>query len=121
METKYSTKMPDMSQNTKLAGKTVYTNGMNVHYDQLGYAVWSENPNHPNYKGTTKSVHAQPIEDALAGKKFEEDWSGLVDWNFGQPDYTKTLTKENEAAARERYYKAVAAEDEARRNYGEKK
>lgn len=111
----YSTKMPDMSRNEALAGKTVYTCGMNVHYDHLGYAVWSENPNHKNYAGTTMSVKAQPIEDAIAGKPWAEDWTGLVDWNGGQPDYEHPLTVENEAAAREAYHARVAQRDRERR------
>lgn len=120
MQAEYSQKMPDMSRNQKLAGKTVYDCGMNVHYDQDGYAVWSKNPHHENFKGTTMSVTAQPKADALAGKPWTEDWTGLVYWNFGQPDYSKKLTKENEAAAREEYYKALAQQDLERRNSDKK-
>lgn len=35
----YSSKMPDMSRNTALAGQTVRSNGMNVSYDSNGYAT----------------------------------------------------------------------------------
>lgn len=84
MSISYSKKMPDRSRNKALAGKTVYSRGMNVVYDEGGYAVKSWNPHHPNYKGTTKSVPAQPIEDALAGKPWTPpDTSGLRDWNGG--------------------------------------
>lgn len=84
MQAKYSSKMPDMSRNTALAGKTVYSNGMNVVYDDGGYAVRSWNPHHKNYVGTTMSVPAQPIEDALAGKEWAPpDMSDLRDWNGG--------------------------------------
>ena len=80
----YSQKMPDMSQNSALAGKTVYTCGMNVTYDENGYAVKTVNPHHPNYKGTTMSICAQPIEDALAGKKWvEPSHEGLAEWGDG--------------------------------------
>ena len=91
MAAKYSQKMPDMSRNKALAGKTVYSRGMNVTYDELGYAVKARNPDHPNFKGTTMSVYAQPIEDALAGKPWTPpDMSGLRDWedviNSGGPE-----------------------------------
>lgn len=92
MKTRYSRKMPDLSRNMALAGKTVYSCGMNVTYNDQGYAVKSVNPNHKNYAGTTMSVHAQPIEDALAGKPWTEpDLTGLVDWNHGNPDYSKKI------------------------------
>lgn len=80
----YSQKMPDMSQNPALAGKTVYSCGMNVTYDENGYAVKTVNPHHPNYKGTTMSICAQPIEDALAGKEWvEPSHEGLTEWGDG--------------------------------------
>ena len=107
-------KGPDMSRNTALAGKTVYSRGRNVHYDLDGYAVWAENPKHPSFAGTTKSAHAQPIEDALAGKPSNEDWTGLIYWNHGNP-IGPALTKENEAEVRAQYYAEIAADDEARR------
>ena len=70
-----------MSRNTALAGKTVYSNGMNVTYNDQGYAVRAENPSHSSFAGTTKSVAAQRIEDALAGKEWTPpDTSGLRDW-----------------------------------------
>ena len=81
MAVRYSQKMPDMRRNKALAGKTVYSRGMNVTYDGLGYAVKARNPDHPSFKGTTMSVHAQPIEDALAGKPWTPpDTRGLRDW-----------------------------------------
>lgn len=91
MATTYSIKMPDRSRNKALAGKTVYTCGMNVVYDDGGYAIKSWNPHHPNYKGTTKSLTAQPKEDALAGKPWTPDYTGLVDWNGGSPDYSRKI------------------------------
>ena len=82
MAIKYSTKMPDMSRNTALAGKTVYSNGMNVTYDNNGYAVRASNPHYSGYEGTTRSVTAQPKEDALAGRPWTPpDTSGLTEWN----------------------------------------
>ena len=84
MATKYSWKQPDMSRNEALAGQTVYSNGMNVTYDENGHATKAVNPDHSNYAGTTMSVHAQPIEDALAGKPWTPpDTSDLLDWGDG--------------------------------------
>lgn len=92
MVTKYSRKQPDRSQNKALAGKTVYSRGMNVTYDDQGYVAKMYNPDHENYKDTTMSARAQPIEDALAGKPWTPpDLTGLVDWNDGSPDYSKKI------------------------------
>lgn len=89
---KYSRKQPDRSRNEALAGKTVYSRGMNVTYDERGFVSKMYNPDHENYKDTTMSVHAQPIEDALAGKPWTPpDLTGLVDWNGGSPDYGKRI------------------------------
>ena len=78
---KYSRKKPDMSRNTALAGKTVYSRGMNVTYNDLGYAVNAYYPSHPQFKGTTRSIPAQPIADALAGKPWQEpSHEGLIEW-----------------------------------------
>lgn len=77
----YSIKNPDMSRNKALAGKTVFSRGMNVVYDERGYAVRAWNPQHRLFEGTTRSVCAQPIEDALAGKEWTPpDMSGLIDY-----------------------------------------
>ena len=93
MKTHYSQKMPDMGRNKALAGKTVYSRGMNVTYDDQGYAVKAINPDHPNFRGTTMSVAAQPIEDALAGKPWTPpDTSGLRDWG----DVINSGSAENE-------------------------
>lgn len=92
MANKVSRKGPDMRRNEALAGKTVYSGGMNVTYDERGYAVKAINPDNKLYEGTTMSVRAQPIGDALAGKPWTEpDLTGLVDWNHGNPDYTKKI------------------------------
>ena len=83
MAVKYSTKQPDMGRNTALAGKTVYSNGMNVTYDSNGYATKATNPDHGNYAGTTRSVHAQDKDAALRGESWTPDYTGLVDWGDG--------------------------------------
>ncbi len=83
----YSIKMPDMSRNEDLAGRTVYSNGMNVTYNDQGYAVSAVNPNHANYAGTTMSAHAQDKDAALRGETWTPpDTSGLSDWNGGDND-----------------------------------
>ena len=84
MSTKYSRKQPNLGRNEKLAGKTVYSHGMNVTYDGLGYVVKAINVNHEGFAGTTMSVRAQPIEDALAGKPWTPpDTAGLREWDYG--------------------------------------
>ena len=82
MAIQYNWKKPDMSRNMDLAGKTVYSRGMNVTYDENGYAVSAENPHYSGFAGTTRSVAAQPKEDALAGKSWTPpDTSDLVEWS----------------------------------------
>lgn len=105
-------KFEPMARHEELAGKTIYYAGMNVHYRPDGYHAWSENPDWKEYEGTTKSIHAQPLADALDGKPFEENWEGYIDWNGGSPDRTVKLTAENEAKAREAYYAKLAEDDE---------
>lgn len=65
--TTYSIKMPDMSRNMALAGKTVSSRGMNVTYDENGYAVKAANYTHQLYEGTRKSICAPSKEAVLAG------------------------------------------------------
>lgn len=71
-------KMPDMGRNVALAGKTVYTCNRNVYYNERGYAVMCWDPSKPRFKGTTRSVVQQPIEDALAGKPWNPDYGDLT-------------------------------------------
>ena len=93
----YSEKMPDMGVNEALAGKTVYDHGMNVVRDEQGRHVTSWNPNHEIYAGTTRSVRAQPIAEALEGKAWEKpSVVGLVDWNGGKPDYSKPIRSDED-------------------------
>jgi len=60
--TGYSSKTPDMSRRTDLAGKTVSSNGMNVTYDADGYAVSATNYNHAVNAGTDRGVRAPSID-----------------------------------------------------------
>lgn len=60
-------KGPDMSRNIKLAGKTVYSRGMNITYDEDGYAVKAIKVDFVNEDGVRPAGEkAQPIEEALA-------------------------------------------------------
>ena len=49
----------DMSRRKDLAGQTVSQGGMNVTYDENGYAVKASNYNHDLYTGTDKGVKAK--------------------------------------------------------------
>ena len=91
----------DMSRNKDLAGKTVYSKGMNVHYLPNGYCGFAYNPQHYNYIDTTMSIRFQNKEDALAGKPWDKpSLMGLVDWNRGEPDMNhKISTPEEEKKA----------------------
>ena len=62
----YAIKPPDMSRNIALAGKTVSSRGMNVTYDELGYAVSATNYGHKIFAGTEKGVRAPSKEAVLA-------------------------------------------------------
>ncbi|MBE6910521.1 MAG: hypothetical protein E7474_13270 [Ruminococcaceae bacterium] len=65
--TGYSSKTPDMSRRTDLAGKTVSSNGMNVTYDADGYAVSATKYSHASNAETDRSVRAPSI-DVYDGK-----------------------------------------------------
>ena len=102
--------MEKLARCNELAGKIVYDGGMNIHYGLDGYVEEAINPGHELYKDTTMSVKHQPKADALAGKPWTEDWTGLIYWNFGEPE-DKPLTAENQAAAQKKYWDEIAARD----------
>ena len=81
----YTQRMPDMSRNTALAGKTVYADGMNVTYDQDGYAVGATNPLHRLFAGTDRSVRAPSIDAALA-----KDRSGYGGSSYDKAHFSNT-------------------------------
>lgn len=58
---------PDMSRNMALAGMTVSSKGMNVTYDEKGYAVKAVNYGHWLFAGTSKGIVAPSKEAVLAG------------------------------------------------------
>ena len=64
--TEDSIKTPDMSRNMALAGKTVYSCGFNVTYDNDGYAVQAIKADYINGDGVNVSPKAKPIEEVLA-------------------------------------------------------
>ena len=66
MATVYSIKPPDMSRNMALAGKTVSSRGMNITYDEDGYAVSAQNYNHKHFANTEKSIAAPNIDTVLS-------------------------------------------------------
>lgn len=81
--TQYSIKMPDMSRNELLAGQTVFRNGMNVTYDDRGYAVSATNPGHSLYKDTERAFLAPSYEAVVAGL------TGADRSQYGGSDYDK--------------------------------
>ena len=107
---KWPYKKPDLGRCEALAGKIVYDCHENIHYDLDGYVEWTKNPEHELFKGTTESVRHQPKEDALAGKPWTEDWTGLIYWNFGEP-WAEPLTAENQAEAQKLYWDEIARQD----------
>ena len=62
----FAIKPPDMSRNMALAGKTVSSRGMNITYDELGYAVKAVNYGSKVFEGTVRSVRAPSKEAVLA-------------------------------------------------------
>lgn len=61
--------LPDMSRNMALAGKIVSSKGMNVRYDEMGYAVEAVNFKHAVFAGTQLGVRAPSIEAVLGGEE----------------------------------------------------
>lgn len=61
--------LPNMSRNIALAGKTVSAKGMNVRYDELGYAVQATNFRHKVFAGTANSIRAPSIDAVLGGEE----------------------------------------------------
>lgn len=67
--------MSDMNRNKTLAGKTVSSNGLNITYDENGYAKWAVNYKHAFLQGTQKSVRAQSV-DAVLNAAARADFTG---------------------------------------------
>ena len=116
----YSIKPPDMSRNIALAGKTVSTRGMNVTYDEKGYAVKAVNYNHHLFAETRKSICAPSKEAVLAGDSRtgydgpEEDRTHFSDSQFARAVELRRQVAEGKLSDRE----ANAQIEEMRRLYG---
>lgn len=116
----YSIKPPDMSRNLALAGKTVSTRGMNVTYDEKGYAVKAVNYNHRFFAETSKSICAPSKEAVLAGDSRtgydgpDEDRTHFSDREFARAVELRRQVAEGKLSERE----ANARIEEIRRLYG---
>ena len=77
--TAYSTKQPDMSRREDLAGKTVSSNGMNVTYDENGYATSAT-----NYKATNQQrAQSKDVYDGdQALRQTAKEQYGLSDYDI---------------------------------------
>lgn len=116
----YSIKMPDMSRNTALAGLTVSTRGMNVTYDENGYAVKAVNYGHGAFTGTSKSIHAASKEAVLAaGSRTGYDGPEEDRTHFSDREFARAVELRRQVAMGELSDTEANAEIEGiRRLYG---
>lgn len=111
---------PDMSRNMALAGMTVSTKGMNVTYDERGYAVRAVNYNHRIFVETSKSIRAPSKEAVLAGDSRtgydgpDEDRTHFSDGEFARAVELRRQVAEGTLSERE----ANDQLEEIRRMYG---
>lgn len=118
--TTYSIRMPDMSRNMALAGQTVSTRGMNVTYDEKGYAVKASNYRHELFANTSRSIRAASKEAVLAGDSRagydgpDEDRRHFSDHEFARAVELRRQVAAGELSERE----ANARLEEIRRMYG---
>lgn len=112
--------MPDMSRNMALAGKTVSSKGMNVTYDELGYAVSATNFNHKVFEGTMQSVRAPSIEAVLGGEERSkytgaaEDLAHFSNYDLEHVESWRQQVAKGEITAQQAY----AYLESLRRTYG---
>lgn len=71
-----SVKLPDMSRNMALAGKTVSSKGRNITYNEDGYVIKSVNCDNKRIAGTAQGVFA-PNRDAVLAAGDRGAYSGL--------------------------------------------
>lgn len=116
----YSVKMPDMSRNMALAGQTVSTRGMNVTYDENGYAVKAVNYGHQAFAGTRKSIHAASKEAVLAaGSRAGYDGPEEDRAHFSDREFARAVELRRQVVAGEMSdTEANAQIEEIRRTYG---
>ena len=116
----YSIKMPDMSRNVALAGQTVSSRGMNVTYDENGYAVMARNYGHEAFAGTSSSIRAASKEAVLAAGSRggydgpDEDRMHFTDREFAWAVELRRKVAEGEVSGAE----ANSELEEVRRTYG---
>ena len=116
----YSIKGPDMSRNKALAGMTVSSKGMNVTYNEDGYAVTAVNYRHQLYAQTSRSICAPSKEAALAGDSRtgydgpDEDRTHFSDREFAQAVELRRRVAEGKLSEKE----ANEQLEEIRRMYG---
>ena len=116
----YSVKKPDMSRNIALAGKTVSSRGMNVTYNENGYAVEALNYGHRFFAQTSKSIRAPSKEAVLAGASRTgydgpvEDQMHFSDHEFARAVDLRRQVAEGKLSAEE----ANSQIEEIRRMYG---
>lgn len=118
--TTYSIREVDMSRNVALAGKTVSTRGMNVTYDEDGYAVKAVNYGHQLFADTSKSIRAASKEAVLAaGSRSgydgpDEDRTHFSDYEFARAVELRRQVTAGRLSAAE----ANDELEEIRRTYG---
>ena len=116
----YSVKKPDMSWNLALAGKTVSSRGMNVTYNENGYAVEATNYTHRFFAQTSMSIRAPSKEAVLAGDSRTgydgpvEDQMHFSDHEFARAVNLRRQVAEGKLSERE----ANSQLEEIRRLYG---
>lgn len=80
----------DYSRKKDLAGQTVSVGGVNITYDEDGYATSGINTNHENFQGTDMGVKAKSVDSS----KSTNDRSG-----YGGSQYDQYFFSDNELAA----------------------
>lgn len=101
---------PDMSRNLALAGKTVSSKGVNVTYDEDGYAVCLTNYKHKSFVGTMKGIKAPSIDAVLAAGNrggyagSPEDLAHFSDSELASIEDLRRQVRNGESTAAEAYY-----------------
>lgn len=116
----YSVKMPDMSRNVALAGQTVSSRGMNVTYDENGYAVKATNYGHKFFAQTSKGIRA-PSKEAVLASGSRTGYDGPVEdqMHFSDHEFARAVDLRRQVAEGKLSDKeANDLIEEIRRTYG---
>ncbi|MBO4913976.1 MAG: hypothetical protein J5449_02115 [Oscillospiraceae bacterium] len=111
---------PDMSRNVALAGKTVSSKGVNVTYDEYGYAVCITNYKHSSFEGTMNGIRAPSIDAVLSNGNrgryiaSAEDLAHFSDDELASLEELRWQVRDGEVTANEAY----AYLESLRRTYG---